>query len=342
VTVESVPVAERLLETKFFGVPVRRLGQAVALPLSPALLASMLGFRIQVVGPVLFVGLAIGTVLFYRTPAGQSPFEWVRGSARWLLGPDRSFWQPIRQEAGSSVWLDHRRSTGEDRTRRSTPPESIGESVLGHRSTVDTLDFDHVRDDGVVVTADGYARILEIEPTPWLILDEQSRESTIQAFERYLAGTGSAIQFVSLPVPFDVEPHRSALTSATSTNGSEPSVLETGRERYGQWLQRVVHEGNVRDRRHFLVVSVHRDSDGRTFSLRDRSTNTGPTDAIDELAARTENARSSLPRTGVDVSVLSERSSILEVLYRYYRGETPPADLDHEWLTRRDTREEQR
>jgi hypothetical protein len=340
--VDSVPIAERLLETKFFGIPVRRLGQAVALPLSPALLASMLGFTIRVVGPLLLAGVAIGTVLFYRTPAGQSPFEWVRGSARWLLSPDRSFWQPIRHEATPSVWLDRRRSTGKNRARRSKPPESIGESVLGTQNTADTLDFDHVRDDGVVVTTDGYARVLEIEPTPWLILDEQSRESTIQAFERYLAGTGSAMQFLSLPVPFDVEPHRSALSGCTATAESEPAVLEAGRERYGQWLERVVREGEVRDRRHFLVVSVPSDSDGGTLSFREGSATTAPADAIDELDARAENARASLPRTGVDISVLTDRGSILEVLYRYYRGETPPADLDHEWLTRRDGQEAHR
>jgi hypothetical protein len=339
VTVDAVPVAERLLQTKFFGVPVRRLGQAVALPLSPALLASMLGLKIRFVGPLLLAGLTIGTVLFYRTPDGQSPFEWVRGGTRWLLGPDRSFWQPIHQEAAPSVWLDRRRSTGEDRTRRSKPPEPIGGSYLGNQNTVDTLDFDYVLDDGVIVTPAGYARIIEIEPTPWLILDEASRESTIQAFERYLAGTGSAIQFLSMPVPFDVEPHRSVLNDCTATTGPEPSVLKTGRDRYGQWLERVVREGEVRDRRHFIVLSVPADTDDRTFSFPGHSAEGAPIDTIEELDARTENARTSLPRTGVEVSVLSDRQSVLEVLYRYYRGDTPPADLDHDWLTRRDAGE---
>jgi hypothetical protein len=341
INVESVPVAERLLQTKLFGIPVRRLGQSVALPLAPALLASMLGLQIGVVGPLLVTGLTVGTVLFYRTPQGQSPFAWVQGGVSWLLRSDRSCWQPIRHEATSSVWLEWWRSTGEERTRRSADTASPSEGIWGTRNTTDSLDFEYVRDDGVIVTSTGYARLLEFEATPWLILDESSQESTISAFERYLAGVGSAIQFVTLPVSFDVDTYRSALRSSAANTQGESSILRTGRDRHDEWLGRVVRDGEIRDRRHFLVVSVPVEAHGGGVFLESRSAAIEPTDAIDELEARVDHARTSLPRTGVDVSILSERSAVLEVLYQYYRGATPPADLDHGWLTRRGSREDQ-
>jgi hypothetical protein len=333
ITVDSVPVAERLLQTKLFGVPVRRLAHAVAVPLSPGVLASMVGLRIGIVGPLLVVGLAVGTVLFYRTPQGQSPFAWVQGAMTWVLGPDRSFWKPVRQEDTPSAWLERWRSTGETRTREPTDRASTSRSILGDGNTADQLDFDYVRDDGVVVTPTGCARLLELEATPWLILDESSRESTISAFERYLSGVGSAIQFLSIPVPFDVEPHRSTLDECTRRCGTDSSILQTGRDRHGRWLERVVRDGAIRDRRHFLVVSVPKDDGTRLTGI--ESAESDAADALDELAVRADNARTSLPRTGVDVSVLSDRQSVLDVLYRYYRGASPPDDLDHGWLTRR-------
>jgi hypothetical protein len=333
--VESVPVAERLLQTKLFGVPVRRLAQAVAIPLSPGILTSVLGFELDVVGPLLVGGLAVGTVLFYRTPAGQSPFAWVQGAVTWILGPARSFWQPLRHDDTPGDWLERWRSTGETRIREPADPAGKSTSILGSPNTADGLDFEYVRDDGVIVTPNGLARILEIEATPWLILDESSRASTIEAFERYLQGVGSRVQFLSLPVPFDVDPHRSALRRCGSKTVAESSILQTGRDRHAQWLERVVRTGTVRDRRYFVVVSVPAGETDRKLLSRRGPPERDVDDALDELEARAESARTSLPRTGVDLSPLSDRSSVLEVLYRYYRNRSPPHDMDHGWLTRR-------
>jgi hypothetical protein len=283
----------------------------------------------------LAAGLAVGGGLFYRTPEGQSPFEWVRGAALWVFRPNRSFWQPLPQEAGPSVWIERWQSTGTTRTRSGETTGSDSATILGQRNTTQTLDFEHIRDDGVVITATGYARIIEIDPTPWLILDEASRESTIDAFERYLAGVGSSIQFLTLPVPFDVDQHCSALATCRSNGEADSPVLTTGRDRHAQWLDRLVSRREIRDRRHFLVVSIPRESGDQGPASTSDSTGSFGNEVVEELDARTENARSSLPRSGVSTSVLTARESVLEVLYRYYRGQSPPEGMDHGWLTRR-------
>ena len=52
-----------------------------------------------------------------------------------------------------------------------------GNSVGGEQSTLDLLNFENVRDGGVIETPTAYTMLVEIEPREWLTLSEERRTS---------------------------------------------------------------------------------------------------------------------------------------------------------------------
>jgi hypothetical protein len=91
---DPVPVAGNLLESKFLGVSVRRLGESMLLPIGPCVLAYTLGVPLVVSFPLFVGGLAVGVLIFVRTPPGQRPLRYAHAVVRYRSGSNVYVWAP--------------------------------------------------------------------------------------------------------------------------------------------------------------------------------------------------------------------------------------------------------
>lgn len=342
---EPVPVAEKLLKTKLFGFSLQRLIQSFAVPLAPGIALTVLNFPALIFGPVVVVGAIIGTAVYVRTPPGQNPAAFLFGMVKYYLGPDRFRWKPTQYEDG-----DVRIQEGEGNFLLPPPEESQEtDAMIGNENTVENLDFESIHDSGVIETEEAYSLIIEVEARPWLILDGQSREAVYQSFSQFLMGIKSPIQIFTLPVPFDAGEYIDSLKQTNhETPPDESELLEHGRIQHANWLENVVEMGEIRDRRHFLVVTARKhkqdeqDSGGGGLLSRLKPTreNVDQEKRYGELWTRAENVTSALPRTGTQTEIVDTREEALEVLYYYYKGSDAPENLDHGWLTKGPSKEE--
>lgn len=72
-------------------------------------------------------------------------------------------------------------------------------------STLDVVDFETVRDDGVIETPETYTRLVELTPRPWLTAGEHTRDSVYTAFTQAMRGLRFPVQFLTYTssVPVD-------------------------------------------------------------------------------------------------------------------------------------------
>lgn len=250
------------------------------------------------------------------------------------------------------------------------------------RSTLDLVNFENVRDGGVVETPTAYAMLVEIEPREWLTLSEERRSGVYISFLTFLRGLQFPVQFLTMTTEFDGEQYIEQFVgpespdaptavatpvmdsdgtvldeAASDTNDSveevsatdggiatgtgtdaiaDSAVLEYGRVAHAEWLDRTLRMANVRDRRFFVAIAVEKgedDSEGgsRFDGVRDAlplPTRSRSVDAeefyLDEVWARAQRVASQLPRTRVEANILDSRKTVLDVLYRVYRGREPP------------------
>lgn len=336
---EPVPVAEKLLKTKLFGFSLNRLLQSFLVPMAPGIILTVLNMPPLIFGPAVLVGGLIGTAVYVRTPQGQSPAAFLLGMIRYYLGPDRFVWKPVQTQSDDAEIQD-----GPERTFTEKRPEEdhSTNAMFGDENTIENLDFEAIHDDGVIETDEAYALLIEIEPRPWLILDNQSRKAVNSSFSQFLMGVKSPIQIFTLPVPFDAEEY---IDNVKKTNENklpnESKYLEFGRIHHVQWLEKTIELGEIRNRRHFLIVTAqkyeqHEEEGAGSFLERFRPTGAKVDEEkrYDELWSRADNVNSGLPRTGVETNTVDSRDKVLEILYYYYKGREPPASLDHGWLTK--------
>lgn len=336
---EPVPVAEKLLKTKLFGFSVQRLIQAYAVPMAPGLLLTVLNFPALIFGPTVIAGAIIGTLVYIRTPAGQDPAAWLFGVIKFKAGPDSYYWKPVQYE-DENPEIQH----GPENSETEPDPEETQENgaMYGDENTIENLDFEAIHDDGVIETEEAFSLIIEVEARPWLILDRQSREAVYQSFSQFLMGIKSPIQIFTLPVPFDAGEYVRNLKDTNKNKlEDESKLLEHGRLQHAQWLESVVEMGEIRDRRHFIVVTAQKHKqneqetdDGLLDRLKPSGGEVDEQKRYGELWTRAENVTSALPRTGVNTEILDDREKALRILYFYYKGREAPENMDHGWLTR--------
>lgn len=281
------------------------------------------------------------------------------------------------------------------------------------QSTLDLVDFETVRDDGVIETAETYTRLIELTPRPWLTASDSTRDAVYTAFTQALRGLRFPLQFLtytsSVPIdehlqrfeevhsPQDAQravaaahavaadrgsstaPAERAPPDVTTPDGgtmldsdgetppdpvdeqadsdnagsvSNSPILAYGRLAHAQWLDQAVRTGTGRDRQYFVAVAVRKDGaspasrstlEDIRYTLRQylpvqRETVDTETEqqCLAELRGRARQVASSLPKTGVETEMLTNRPSVLEVLYQYYHAQPASVPLDHSWLTRTD------
>lgn len=343
---EPVPVAEKLLKTKLFGFSLQRLIQSFAVPMAPGMILTVLNFPAIIFGPTVLVGGVIGIAVYIRTPPGQSPAAFLFGMVNYFLGPDRFRWKPVQYE-DEEVYLQD----GND-SFLLPPPEQTqdSDSMIGDENTVENLDFESIHDSGVIETEEAYSLIIEVEARPWLILDGQSRQAVYQSFSQFLMGIKAPIQIFTLPVPFDAGDYVDSLKETNQeTPEGESELLEHGRVQHANWLENVVEMGEIRDRRHFLVVTAQKHKqneqdggDGGFFDkLRPSGGDVDQKKRYGELWTRAENVTSALPRTGTETEIVDTREDVLQILYYYYKGSSAPDNIDHGWLTKAPSSDDQ-
>lgn len=336
---EPVPVAEKLLKTKLFGFSVQRLIQAFAVPMAPGLILTVLNFPAVIFGPVVILGGVIGSAVYIRTPSGQNPAAWLLGMVKYKLGPDSFHWKPVQFD-DDPVEIQ----TGEgDSIIDEDPTETqTNGSMVGNENTIENLNFEAVHDDGVIETDEAYTLIIEVDARPWLILDGQSRQAVYQSFSQFLMGIKSPIQIFTLPIPYNADDYIENLKKSNHHKiDSESKLLEYGRIQHAQWLENVVEMGDIRDRRHFIMVTAQKhkqneqdSDDGLLGRLNPTQDDVDQKKRYDELWSRAQSVTSALPRTGVNTEIIDNRESALKILYYYYKGRNPPENFNHGWLTK--------
>jgi hypothetical protein len=336
---EPVPVAEKLLKTKLFGFSVQRLIQAFAVPMAPGLILTVLNFPAIIFGPIVILGAVIGISVYIRTPSGQNPAAWLIGMIKFKHGPDSFYWKPVQFD-DDPVEIQ----TGEMNSITDENPAETqtNESMVGNENTIENLDFEAIHDDGVIETDEAYSLIIEIEARPWLILDKQSRQAVYQSFSQFLMGIKSPIQIFTLPIPYDADDYTESLKESNNHKiDTESKLLEYGRIQHAQWLENVVEMGDIRDRRHFIMVTAQKHkqneqdaSDNFLDRINPTSDDVDQEKRYDELWSRAQSVTSALPRTGVSTDIVNEREDTLKILYYYYKGRRPPENFNHGLLTK--------
>lgn len=95
---EPVPVADHLLESTLYGIPIRHVLEALGVPLLPGLLLytlqPLLGLSFPVVASVAFGGVLAGLYVYRRTPSGQRPLAWTLARLRYAMRSTTYVWDP--------------------------------------------------------------------------------------------------------------------------------------------------------------------------------------------------------------------------------------------------------
>jgi len=106
------PVAGELLEHRlFFGLTLQDLVVG-AFPIGGLGLGFGVNSTLHPPGGALlplifgFFGIIVALYVLIRTPAGQTPYEWVRGAAFFYAGPTRFLWQPVERNQSQGRILD--------------------------------------------------------------------------------------------------------------------------------------------------------------------------------------------------------------------------------------------
>jgi len=222
-------------------------------------------------------------------------------------------------------------------------------------STLDLMDFNNVRDGGVVETPTTYAMLVKIQPRDWLILSEEHKESLYLSFMTFLRGVQFPTQILSMTTAYDPEPYLKQFEEGESmliNSGDddedgdpldESPLLDYGRKYHTEWLRGVVEVAEIRDRDFYVAVAVAKDKeadDGIKSQIQafmpggnDVEVDNEP-ECIEEVKARAQRVASKLPQTQVEAEVLDTRTAVLEVLYEVYHGEKPPISFEQGNFTR--------
>ena len=102
----------------------------------------------------------------------------------------------------------------------------------GGRSTLDLVNFENVRDGGVVETPTTYAMLVEVQPREWLTLSEERRSGVYVSFLTFLRGLQFPVQFLTMTTEFDGEqylekfvgPESPGTPSGTPTPVADPDA----------------------------------------------------------------------------------------------------------------------
>lgn len=224
----------------------------------------------------------------------------------------------------------------------------------------DTLGFDYVRSDGIIVDGDAYVGLVTVQPRNWLVLNDAERVAVFKAFMSFLLGLNYPIQILAIPREFDISTHTEQIQLADSqSNRSEDSpILRHGRQRQIAWLHNTIDTMSVKDRDFFVVTRVHADhvsGPSQTNGLpilgrlpafpvqslfrhgirRRRKPHRSEARCVKEVRARQIEVSETITKTGVSTRIISDRDETMDILYQHYNHvESPFSTYNHATYTK--------
>ena len=229
----------------------------------------------------------------------------------------------------------------------------------------DTLGFDYVRDDGIVVDGDSYIGLVQVQPRNWLVLNDAERMAVFRAYTSFLLGLKYPIQILSVPHEFDIGTHTEKIRIADSLarRKTESPILRHGRLRQVAWMHNTIDRLSVKDRdfyvltrvqaghvnaavgaeRPYLSLPILGDILGgilrsvpplRSRRQRDLASRSEER-CIKEVRARQNELSETLTKTGVSTRILSDRDEVMDILYQHYNHvESPFSTYNHATYTK--------
>lgn len=242
------------------------------------------------------------------------------------------------------------------RVRSQPQDELLIYDRLTRESTLaqDTIGFDYVRDDGIIVDGMDHLGLVEVHPRNWLVLNDAERTAVFRAYMSFLLGLNYPIQIVALPREFDISKHTKHLQEATSkgSRSDESPILRHGRHRHITWLTNTIDQMSVKDRDFYLITRVTADHIlsldrintplssipliGEVVtellqlltSIRSQYHTDSNSQVVDrcvkEVRARQNELAETLTKTGVNTRIISDRDETMDILYRQYNHVDSP------------------
>lgn len=316
----------------------------------------------------------VRTALFRGLVSGQLLDRELRGHlhSRWpqkkFLERPRESDEPTASEQALNEVIIEREESGRPTSLPRSLPQDDFEIYdrLTRRSTLaqDTLGFDYVRGDGIIVDGDEYIGLVAVHPRNWLVLNDAERMAVFRAYTSFLLGLKYPIQIVSVPDEFDVSRHTRTIQLAenqASRKGESP-ILHHGRRRQVAWMHNTIDTMSVKDRRFYLVTrvrSAHVNAStgkarpngsfpiiggllaqiGRNLrsrrAKRRKESSVSEERCVKEVRARQNELSETLTKTGVGTRIVSDRDEAMDILYRHYNHvESPFTTYNHATYTR--------
>ena len=229
-------------------------------------------------------------------------------------------------------------------------------SVDGSGSTLDLMDFTTIRDGGIIETPTSYAMIVRVEPTDWLVLSTDRRESIYRSFLSYLRSLSFPTQILTMSTAYNPEPYLEGVAVddelVIGSNNEDDSdvvpdespLLDYGRKYHAEWVREVIDVADIRDREFFVAVAVPKGEDRSEESplsslLSKVQGESEPEEKdedayIEEVKARASHVASKLPQVQVETTLIDTRPAVLEILYEVYNNEKPAFGFTQSNFTR--------
>jgi hypothetical protein len=338
IAMSRVHVADNLLEQKLFGFRVKRLAKAVGVPMAPFLVTVLVPAVPLPIQFVAFVGgVVLGTIAFKKTPPMQEPHTWIIGALRLNFTDGEYHRQPVGEEIEyQDNYTEIAPAGGTTQTKTMEAPQEVYDprDMFGNsKNTLDTLQFDHIKDNGTLVKEDRFTLLVEIDPRDWLILDNEDREGVSDAFSRVLNGVDFPFQIYTLPVKYQNQEYEQQLRDATrKRGGDEPDVVTALRQNHLGWLDTIIDAAAVTERRYFLAVHVDREdtSVGLLDSFLSGDEEVDEDLLQRELRGRAEGLQADLTKTGVGATITDTRADVLELLHYAGHDSLPEYEFNHQ------------
>ena len=229
-------------------------------------------------------------------------------------------------------------------------------SINGSGSTLDLMDFTTIRDGGIIETPTSYAMIVRVEPTDWLVLSTDRRESIYRSFLSYLRSLSFPTQILTMSTAYNPEPYLEGVAvddelvigsnyeDDSDVVPDESPLLDYGRKYHAEWVREVIDVADIRDREFFVAVAVPKGEDRSEESplnslLSKVQGESEPEEKdedayIEEVKARASHVASKLPQVQVETTLIDTRPAVLEILYEVYNNEKPAFGFTQSNFTR--------
>lgn len=232
----------------------------------------------------------------------------------------------------------------------------VSDRFGGETTTQSQLNFDYVRDDGIIVDGDDYIGLQRVIPVRWQSKDEEQKQNIMRAYVGFLKALQWGIAVPCYPKEFNFEKYLGKIYEAgteASAQGAHP-ILDYGRRYHILWASQKIDPEKIKRKEFYIVTridsSVIRNAlagrgDGSFIKLAlNRITGLfGSSDVdveqacIDEIKQRQQTMKTELTNTGVEVRRVTDRQTSMELLYHYYNHVEPVLDkFEHDKMTEAD------